>query len=170
MALIARLIMITVIGLLLFVVLGVSAMVWLENDYSGLFDLVDLDEDLPATTMGPTLATIATMVLIVACLTRAFWAVHQILKRPVQSDFLKLSHQLRICAFSLIAFWGAIQILLGPVSYLLIAHIPADIRPSVDYFPFELEAIYLILALPLLVTASALRRAADIEEENSQFL
>lgn len=170
MALLARLIMIIVIGLLLFVVFGVSAMIWFENDYSGLFDLVDLDEDLPAATNAAVYATIATMLAIIACLARAFWAVHQILKRPVQSDFLKLADQLRICAFALIAFWGAIQILLGPVSYMLIAHIPTDIRPSVDYFPFELEAIYLILALPLLATATALRRAAEIEEENSQFL
>ncbi len=170
MALFARVVMIIVLALLVTLLVLTAFLVFVADDFSALFDLVDLDEDLPAPSLIVGGIGLLVMTCTIVCLARAFWAIHRIMQRAVQDDFLKLAYQLRVCAFSIIAFWGFIQILLGPVSYLLIAHIPADIRPSVDYFPFELEAIYLVLALPLLVTASALRRAAEIEEENSQFL
>ncbi|MGB0902847.1 hypothetical protein [Halocynthiibacter sp.] len=170
MAIFARLIMIVVLTLLLIILLLTGFLILVDEDYSALYDLVDLDEDLPAAGLHAGVFGLVVMTLTIACLMRAFWAVHRIMQRSVQSDFLKLADHLRICAFAVIAFWVGIQFLLGPVSFALVAHIPADIRPPVDYFPFEMEAIYLVLALPLLVTASSLRRAAEIEEENSQFL
>lgn len=170
MALLARLIMIAMLGVLLLFLFGVTLIILIEGDHSALFDLVDLDEDLPNPSGFAAALGLFVMAMVLASLARAFWAVHRIMQNAVQSDFIKLADQLKICAISLIAFWVFIQVLLGPVSYALVWHIPHDVRPAIDYFPLDIEAIYLVLSLPLFVTAEALRRAADIEEENSQFL
>ncbi|WP_039018164.1 hypothetical protein [Halocynthiibacter namhaensis] len=170
MALAARIIMVCSLAMMVLLVLVIAGLIVFAQDHTPMFDMVGLPEGLPGPKPWASAFMIVTLLSALACLGRGYWAIHQILKRSVQRDFLLLSKHLKSCAIAIVCFWGMIQVLLWPGSYAMIYHLPDDIRPTLEYFPLDLELVYLILSLPLFVTATALRRAAEIEEENSQFL
>jgi hypothetical protein len=151
-------------------ILMLMVLVGLLGNSHPIYELIGLPTDLPpAKSWAVAIAGVLFLFGSIA-LGSLFWSAHKILLRKNATNFLDLAKFLNRCAWSLVAFWIAYALILAALPVVLLYSISLENWPPLEWFVLDPEIAFLVIAFPLFSIASALRRAALIEEENSQFL
>jgi len=150
--------------LAVFVVLG------FKGNLAPVYLMVDLPADLPVAQHWAIGVTGMFFTFGLAALGLIFWTAHRMMAQAARANFLYLATHLKWCAWALICFWVSYALVMGALPRVLLASLPLKVWPPLDWFPIDPEITFLIIAFPLLAISRALKRAAVIEEENSQFL
>ncbi len=155
-------------------ILSVSIVVILVQTALGdpvpMLDLVDLPLDL-SNPPGWSFVTGAAFVLFaIASLGAAYWQLHRVLQRASANEFAALADHLRQCGRALMWFWVAFSLISRVQPFLMLWNVPLADQPEVEWFPLDLDIIFLVLAVALWSVAGTMRQAAVIDDENRHFL
>jgi Na+/proline symporter len=169
MALIARLLMAATSLLMLFYVVSLLYATAV-GDYVEIWDLVDLDpQPFAPHPVGTALALGFVMVFLCGILL-TFWQAHLLFRAARQHLFRLLSRGLRRCGYGLAMMWFALYAFVNavPLAMFMGRVAPSDLE--IEWAPVSIETVFLVLAVVMAAIAANLDRAAEIEDENNQFL
>lgn len=156
----------------LFLAFGVGVIVIATalGHYEAFYDIFDLPLGMtPPATAWIALAS-ALIIVSLLLLGVAFLSFSQVLLAAERADFDKLGIWMGRGGVYLIAFWAVYQIVSRIMPFPLVAALPFDQRPEIEWVPLDLDVILLVLGFVLWSVAGTMRKAAEIAHENSQFL
>lgn len=164
----AVMIVISVVSALLVVTLVVPA---LALDPAGVLANSGVDRKLADIPIGQRLGLAALVCLAFFLLRRLFWNIRQLFTQFHAGDFFAAPTQAYIlnAGFWLLAF-GAFDFLSDPVRSVLVS---LDNAPGQRQLVLEFsggEFLYLVFGALMLVFGWIMREAANLAEENSQFV
>ncbi|SFI65438.1 hypothetical protein [Celeribacter neptunius] len=149
--------------------LGVSLSL-LMGDVGPLFDLMDLPVDLPRPPLMVLSGAFGLFVILAAGLLAALWALYKLLNVAGRGDFRALSSYLSRGGQGLILFWFGYATLSYAYPFAMLWNVPRADWPMVEWFPFNLDAVALVIGVVFLALAEAFRKADAIEQENQAFI
>lgn len=169
MALIARILMLVTGALLVFYVCMVFVLAGI-GEYSEVWDLADFDpQPFAPHPVGLGVAFVFAFLALTGVIM-TFWQAHLLLKAGRRHLFLDLERGLRRCGYGLGMMWIGMYFFMNIVPLTMSMGQVSEQEMDVQWAPFEIESCFLVLAVVMIALAGNLRRAAEIEEENSQFL
>jgi hypothetical protein len=140
------------------------------GDMELLFDIMDLPEE-PVTPPSWSLILFGVTIFVgIYGLGRAFWGVHQLLRRVVLSDFERIAVNVGRIATGLLIYWFAICIAVYAMPPLVMWNVAGFSWDVIDYIPFGDEIILFILGIALWAVTGPLRHAHEVQTENDHFL
>ncbi len=169
MALIARLLMV-VTGSLMSVYVATVIVMTALGEYSEIWDLADFDpQPFAPAPLGMALALVFAFVFLSGILL-TFWQAHLLLRQGKALMFRELAAGLRRSGMGLAMMWLGLYAFMNVVPITMAAgRIPLD-QMDISWLPFEIETVFLVLAAVMVALADVLVHAAEIEDENKQFL
>lgn len=169
MTLIARLLMaatgvltsIYVVSLLIAAVAGDPAEIW---------DLADFEPQPFAPHPLGTALALGFVLVFLGGLLLTFWQAHLLFRAAQQHLFRALSRGLRLCGYGLAMMWIALYAFTNVVPLAMFMGRVAPTDLEIEWAPVSIETVFLVLAVVMAALAANLDRAAEIEDENNQFL
>lgn len=169
MALVARILMAATGGLMLVYMAMIFGLV-IIGDYDEIWDLADFPpQDFAPATLGIALGLFFSTVFLCGILT-TFWQAHLLLKLGRTHMFRALARGLRFCGAGLAMMWTALYAFMNVVPLAMSMGRVAPELMEVQWAPFEIDTVFLVLAVVMVALSGTLTRAAEIEDENNQFL
>ncbi|GAA6197363.1 MULTISPECIES: hypothetical protein [Pseudophaeobacter] len=169
MALVARILMgVTSVLMVAYMVL-ICSLVMIGN-YDEIWELADFPpQDFAPSSIGIALGLFFAVV-VVGGLLMTFWQSHLLLKLGRTHLFRALAHRLRLCGVGLTLMWVGLYAFMNLVPLTLSMGRVAPDLMDIEWSPFEIETVFLVLAAVMVALSETLTRAAEIEDENNQFL
>lgn len=169
MALIARGLMVITGALMTFYVLSVIVLTAM-GEHEELWDLADFDpQPFAPAPLGLVLALVFAVIFLLGILL-TFWQAHLLLKLGRAHMFRALATGLRRSGIGLGMMWLGLYAFMNVVPITMAdGRIPME-EMDISWLPFEIESVFLVLATVMVALADVLIRAAEIEDENNQFL
>ncbi len=169
MALVARILM-GVTGALMVAYMVLIFSLVIIGDYSEIWDLADFPpQDFAPSALGIVLGLFFAAVFVGGVLT-TFWQSHLLLKLGRDHLFRALAHRLRLCGGGLAMMWLGLYAFMNVVPLAMSMGRVAPEFMEIQWAPFEIETVFLVLAVVMAALSETLTRAAEIEDENNQFL
>ncbi len=169
MPMIVRIVMVlslTMLGLFLAASVGLAFI----GDMELLGDIFDLRME---NTTPPRWSLLSLSLLFgvgIYGLGRAFWAVHQLLRRAVLQNFEQIAFNIGRVATGILIYWFAMCIVFYVMPPFVMWNVPHFTWDVVDYIPFGDEIILFILGIALWAITGPLRRAHEVQTEVDHFL
>lgn len=149
---------------------GVIVIATALGHYGAFYDVFDLPGDLPPPSGGMVVLTCGMIVLALVLLGGAFLSFSRLLRAADAADFNALGRWLGQGGGYLIAFWVVLTVISRVMPFPMMSGIAPEDQPEVDWIPLDLDLILLVLGIVMLGVSGTMRKAAAIEQENSEFL
>jgi len=169
MALVARILMGVTSALMVAYIVLIFSLV-IIGDYDEIWDLADFPpQDFAPAVLGIVLGLFFAVVFVGGILI-TFWQSHLLLKLGRDHLFRALAHRLRLCGGGLAMMWLGLYAFMNVVPLAMSMGRVAPELMEIQWAPFEIETVFLVLAVVMMALSETLTRAAEIEDENNQFL
>lgn len=169
MALVARILMAVTGALMLAYMVMICSLV-IIGEYAEVWDLADFPpQEFPPSSLGIALGLFFAGVFLAGILT-TFWQSHLLLKLGREHLFRALARRLRLCGGGLAMMWVGLYAFMNVVPLAMSMGRVAPEHMETQWAPFEIDTVFLVLAVVMVALSETLTRAAEIEDENNQFL